>query len=324
MFERYRLNGLWTASPNGDYAGRIWLRDCFYIIYCLMLYEEREEVQQALDILATLLDVEGRPAIAYDANLNPISISNYLTGESADVQNDTIGQMLWLYAKAKEKGYNVEQWLPIISNFLSILEEEQYWTQPDAGMWEMEEEVRLSSIGTVLAGLNELAGIGFTIPKVLISGGINTINILWPNETETRKFDAAMLSLIWPFRIISDDKAFEIVLRIYFNLYGDDIGIYRFLGDPYYSIRNESEQQMKAEWSLFIPQMLLCLNSISQYFKEDSDIIEFELKKSLKQIRKDDYPESYVLINDKRVPNSNTPLAWSEALSNIVGKLLGV
>jgi len=123
-----------------------------------------------------------------------VGVPNYLTGESADIQNDTLGEVLWLYCEAYEKGFTfTPNWDRVIKNILTTLFRERYWEQEDAGFWEMEPALRASSVGICVSGLRRLLSMDATKQwssswdanrvRSLLEKGYETLYTLLPNET---------------------------------------------------------------------------------------------------------------------------------------------
>lgn len=305
-------SGLWAASLNGDYRGKIWIRDCVYILLCNIILGNKEKSQKAYDMLGILWAEykDRRPPICFDSNLNPISISNFLTGESADIQNDTLGEMLWIYSFCNDHGYKSHKaWKDVVPRIIQLLEEEKYWEQPDSGIWEMEEEIRASSIGICVAGLRSLRTFGNDERiRWLANKGALEVFQLFPGETKNRKYDAVLLNLVWPFRMLPNSSCLEIIKSIVSNLKRQN-AVIRFFGDPYYK-NNNSE----AEWSMFLPHLLLAMKSQGIYFPDKKYEDWMDLVKNY------NYPESF--IGGKLEVNKNTPLAWSKAMYLMAEKIL--
>lgn len=318
-FQEFACNGLWVASGNGDYKDRIWIRDSVFIILAHMEMGATQIVQDALDTIATLWDVSledstyARPSICYSRDLKPVGVPNYLTGESADIQNDTLGEILWLYCEAHERGYNfTPSWDRVIKNILDTLFEERYWEQEDAGFWEMEPALRASSVGICVSGLRRLLLLDATKQwssswdadrvRTLLEKGYETLYKLLPNETSNRAYDSALLFLIWPFVVVDGSMALHILGRALGNLRGW-VSFRRFPNDPYYLRGGEI-----AEWGMTSPHMLLCVNQIGLYPVEEDP----KDWKPIKLLEEKNYPESFVGL--EKEPNSNTPLAWTKAM----------
>ena len=320
-FQEFACSGLWVASTNGDYKDRIWIRDSvFIILYYMKMGESSVQiVQDALDTIGNLWDVSSedndyvRPAVCYSRDLKPVSVPNYLTGESADIQNDTLGEILWLYCEAYEKGLYTftPNWDRVIENIIATLFRERYWEQADAGFWEMEPTLRASSVGICVSGLRRLVSIDATkqwssswdadTVRTLLEKGYESLYKLLPNETSNRAYDSSLLYLIWPFAAVDGVMALQILGRV-LNLRGW-IGFWRFTNDPYYLRDGEI-----AEWGMTAPHMLLCMNQIGLYPVEE-DPKDWE---SIKLLEEKNYPESFVGL--EKEPNVNTPLAWTKAM----------
>ena len=320
-FQEFACSGLWVASAHGDYKDRIWIRDSvFIILYYMKMGESSVQiVQDALDTIGNLWDVSledsdyARPAVCYSRDLKPVSVPNYLTGESADIQNDTLGEILWLYCEAYEKGLYTftPNWDRVIENIIATLFRERYWEQADAGFWEMEPTLRASSVGICVSGLRRLVCIDATkqwssswdadTVRTLLEKGYESLYKLLPNETSNRAYDSSLLYLIWPFAAVDGVMALQILGRV-LNLRGW-IGFWRFTNDPYYLRDGEI-----AEWGMTTPHMLLCMNQIGLYPVEE-DPKDWE---SIKLLEEKNYPESFVGL--EKEPNVNTPLAWTKAM----------
>ena len=87
-FVHYECNDLWFASLNGDYKGRVWLRDSFFVMLYYLIKDVRSDVQNGLDRIVEIIDVGGRPAVCFDSNLSPVDIHDFSTGKLANLQNE--------------------------------------------------------------------------------------------------------------------------------------------------------------------------------------------------------------------------------------------
>ena len=318
LFQEFACNGLWVASSNGDYNDRVWIRDSVFIILTHMEMGETQIVQDALNTIGDLWDVSSenndyaRPAVCYSCDLKSVSVPNYLTGESADIQNDTLGEVLWIYCEAYARGYAfTPNWDRVIANILATLFKERYWEQSDSGFWEMETALRASSVGICVAGLRRLLSIdsrewssSWDAEKVrtLLEKGYETLYKLLPNETSNRAYDSSLLYLIWPFTVVDGVMALQIIGRVLGNLRGW-VGFRRFVNDPYYLQGGEV-----AEWGMTSPHMLLCMNQIGLYPVEEDP----KDWRTIKLLEEKNYPESFVGV--EKEPNVNTPLAWTKAM----------
>ena len=67
-----------------------------------------------------------------------------------------------------------------------------------------------------------------------------------PRESKSKFTDLALLSLIYPFNVVSEKMAREIVRHLEYHLERDR-GVIRYKNDRYYN-KNEDEVSEEAEW----------------------------------------------------------------------------
>ena len=99
-------------------------------------------------------------------------------------------------------------------NYLECL---QYWQAADNGMWEENMEIHASSIGACVAGLNAVKML-VNVNEELIKKGEETLRFLLPRESETKATDLALLSLIFPYRVVDRTIALKILEMFQVNL----------------------------------------------------------------------------------------------------------
>lgn len=309
-----------------------------------------------------------RPHIRFDGRgLKEIS------QEWGHAQNDALGYFLWCYCKLAREGVVKldDTDLDTLAEFPLYFNAIKYWQDEDSGHWEEKRKVEASSIGTVVAGLREFESlmnkkqlwshpiiVGHKLTRAWISGlreqGVAALNKILPCESIEpmecyRRYDSALLFLIYPLEILSWDKAHQILEDVKTHLQGD-YGIRRYLGDSYwfpdYKKVPESERTAnvstnmdkrdagarlgeEAQWCIFDPiisviygQMyLLCkkegkpneagkfLQLQTAYFNRSLSQLTGE-SKGVPEFRA---PEAYYLENGQYVPNDHTPLLWSQA-----------
>ena len=123
----------------------------------------------------------------------------------------------------------------------------EYWHDADSGMWEEAEEVHASSIGAVLAALKKWQEVGgMDVDQDAINRGEAALNELLPRESETKFTDLALLSLIFPYNVVSTEMAHQIVDNLVYHL-AKDKGVMRYKFDEYYN-RNPDGYSEEAEW----------------------------------------------------------------------------
>lgn len=304
-----------------------------------------------------------RPHIRFDGR----SLTE-LPEKWSHAQNDALGYFLWLtcrLVKAKKLASAQLNWR-VIADLVHYWQVIRVWQDEDSGHWEETRKVSASSIGTALAGLMELQDV-MRQPEVAASllesessvqaadvqdlaakcraalDDILPLECRQPEAEKHRRFDSALLFLIYPLNIVSREMADRILADVAGQLTGD-YGIRRYQGDSYwcadyrqllnadvrtsdFSDNLETRDRMlrpgtEAEWCIFDP-IISCI--YGERFHRDRDPRDFEkqlkhLQRSLSQLTQPGSrygawrcPESYFLEGDSRVPNDITPLLWTQA-----------
>ena len=169
-------------------------------------------------------------------------------------QNDALGQALWfrfLLANTGDLPITPEAWA-IYSLFPEYFEAIEYWQDRDSGAWEEGRKVNNSSVGAVVAGLEELL-------KFADSGELHAAGTVKPSEVNISKWrklaekgrsrldatlpfeappermvDSALLFLIHPLRVLGSRPMQDAVLNLIQARLKGDIGIKRYAGDSYF------------------------------------------------------------------------------------------
>jgi phosphorylase kinase alpha/beta subunit len=210
----------------------------------------------------------------------------------------------------------------------------RWHTDPDFGMWEEGPEVHASSIGAVLAGLTMWHDDGYyhykyksqipihhylPVPQEFIEAGRAALDRTLPSESNSRPFDLAQLSLIWPYYIIPDSQALQIVASIEKHLVRK-MGVIRYPGDLYYNADRTMPFGNEAEWPLGFAWLSIVYSQLAIKAQRTGSVAgsaaEFIQKaehylKKLESVMTEDglVPELYT--NGK--PNYNVPLAWAQS-----------
>ena len=372
------------AKGEREYIGykNVWVRDNIYVAYSHYI---NGEINVAFNNLKTLMSyfkkhrnrftgiIEGkvnpansmeRPHIRFDGQ----------TLEEIDqqwnhAQNDALGYFLWFYCKLAN-----EKLLPIQSEDLEILalfpfyfQAVCYWEDEDSGHWEEERKIEASSIGTVIAGLREMKQlltdtllasqcqynnkfVTVELLDKLINQGTSALNQILPFECiqsppQERRYDAALLFLIYPLQVIEGEMADCILNNVINNLQGD-YGIRRYLGDSFWcrnykdipeeirtTISIEREQWFKeqgqelqieqeAQWCIFDPTVSAIFGLKFQKSQQAKHLEQqtHYLNRSLGQLTgkgcelgEFKCPELYYLQDGHYIPNDATPLLWTQA-----------
>ncbi|MFC4767610.1 glycoside hydrolase family 15 protein [Effusibacillus consociatus] len=305
-------NGAYIASPSNDYS-YVWIRDVGYAVlpYLNSNCDRYEKTYHALlDLFRRYewkIDIHTRqkPVLPYEyIHARYSKDLTELLQPWGHAQNDSIGLFLWGVGEGVRRGKPIlrdeadRRILQKLVDYLACLE---YWQEPDNGMWEENVEIHASSVGACVAGLKSIRML-VDVPEELIRNGEQTLSKLLPRESLTKKTDLALLSLIYPYQVVSRDMAFHILYDVATKL-ERKYGCIRYKGDRYY---NEGRE---AEWCFGFPWLGLCHAVLG----EEEKVLEYWEK--TKQIipENGEIPELYIGGTDR--PNGNTPLAWAVAMT---------
>lgn len=358
-------NGLFSAaageSEEFHLTGyrNVWVRDNVHIAHAHAQWGEIQKAVNATKSLMTyfvkyrhrLTDINSgkvdpsepmnRPHIRFDGD--------HLAelGEKwSHAQNDAMGGFLWLAGKLADDCRWTADEQDVLDEIAKFLGAVHYWEDEDSGHWEEVRKIAASSIGIVTAALDVW---GSRYASELKQRGQNALEAILPAEcvqpdpAQNRRYDSALLFLIYPYRVVTGAMADQIVADVTANLMGPH-GIRRYLGDSYWCA--DYKQKLKADertadfsdnladrdrllkpgeeaqWCLFDP-----IVSIHYGLKfESSGQIEdrhkqiAHLNRSLRQLtpvgsRFGAYrcPESYFSEKGTYVPNDICPLLWTQA-----------
>jgi phosphorylase kinase alpha/beta subunit len=307
--------GLWIAAEHFEPHNRydyVWTRDVVQIIYAHLFVEDYGAVQRAAALLFELArkyqsqlepgcdhhSTHGRFPIKFDwRHLNRVDPWNHL-------QNDALGAMLWLPQQCRAHGLELldSEWKKeLLVKIVRYLKHIEYWKNADAGYWEENNEVRASSVGICVAGLKAAKAVGIPVPAEMIEAGLNTLRHLLPNETPTRPYDAATLSLIWPYNVVDPQMARTIVDRVAGKLLRRN-GVIRYPNDHYHGGPGR-----ECEWVFLKIQLGIC-SKLTSYDGLMAKALDYG--RALLH-RHGALPEAFYGGTDH--PNPNRNLAWSDA-----------
>lgn len=375
------LNGLFPAAILTDDAqhtgyASVWVRDNVFLAYAHRVTGDEATASQTMQALMTYFrqhrqrfeciisgDVAPhqpmqRPHIRFDGQR-----LTELPQDWAHAQNDALGYFLWLYCTLALQGA-----LPLTAADLAVLalfppyfQAIQYWQDEDSGHWEEARKIEASSIGPVVAGLQAMQRLGqhLAFPAALdglsdliqqlIQQGETALYAILPAECiqpppQARRYDAALLFLIYPLQIVRGEMADTILHDVRQHLQGD-YGIRRYLGDSYWSAdyktkfppdmrtANFSEDGLslrdallqpgqEAQWCIFDPILSAILGLRFQASGDAADLAlqTHYLNRSLGQITAPHHPsggwrcpELYYLERGQYIANDVTPLLWTQA-----------
>jgi GH15 family glucan-1,4-alpha-glucosidase len=306
--------GLLLAAPaQGTGYNKAWIRDNIYESLGL----EIASPKKALLVMHKLLDIlrkheykidwaiREKPSHKYQyihARYNHETLEEYWD-EWGNKQNDAVGALLFRAAEMIGKGRNLirdKYDLRILMKIVQYLRSIRYWEDKDNGVWEKEEEVHASSVGACLAGLKAISKY-VHVPKDLIEKGQEALDKILPRESETKETDLALLSLIYPYNIVSPSQRDAILKGVEGKLVRER-GVIRHYGDWYYNRNGE------AEWTMGFPWLAIIYKKLGDRKKFD-----FYMRKS--RFAMNGYghlPELYYSGSSEH--NENTPLGWAQSL----------
>jgi GH15 family glucan-1,4-alpha-glucosidase len=268
-------NGLFAASSSqapDSVTGyqNVWIRDNIMVADSL---RRRGELAPAIACMEGLTrffakqlprfrEIIADPArvLREDANRRPhIRFTAQTLGELPEkwphAQNDALGHALWFRFLLANTGL-----LPlsaadfeIYRNFSAYFEAIEYWRDRDSGAWEEGRKVNSSSVGAVVAGLQEMLkhhdsgardgqrGSAFISAadaeqlRQLIAKGRERLESALPFESPPeRTADAALLFLIHPLNMVEVRGTEDTILNLVQARLKGEVGIKRYAGDSYF------------------------------------------------------------------------------------------
>ncbi len=300
-------------------------------------------------------DVQRRPHIRFAAQ----KLSE-LPEKWPHAQNDALGLALWFRFVLANTGtlpLTAADWetYELFPRYFAAIE---YWQDRDSGAWEEGRAVRNSSVGAVVAGLEEMreylrsadkhenrgdaCASTDTLAKLdeLIAKGRARLDGTLPFEAPPERLaDSALLSLIYPLRVVRELGAQDAILSLVQARLKGGIGIRRYAGDSYFcqdyeqwfapgQMSSDFSERMayrdallqpgcEAQWCIFDPQLSIIYGE--RFLANPADAVSFRkqvyyFNRSLRQLTPEGgCPELYYLKDGEYVPNDHTPLLWTQA-----------
>jgi GH15 family glucan-1,4-alpha-glucosidase len=326
-------SGLFLASAKDVSTGynKAWLRDNFYTS---LAFEEAGDMNTVRDVWKAILKIflKHEDKIVWASHNKPHSTWQYIHAryhpesfeeywdEWGNKQNDATGCILYKLGQLQNSGFNIletDDEKRIVQRLVDYLVSIEYWHDPDNGVWEEYEEVHASSIGASLAGLEEVNKLDFIdVPEEALVKGREGLASLLPRESATKFTDLALLSLIYPYNIVSPEMSLTITRNLEYHLERRN-GVIRYRNDRYYN-KNEDGYSEEAEWTMGLPWL-----SIIYSMKGDSTKALHYYEKAKTAIdERGLLPELYYSNSDE--PNENSPLGWAESLLVVAHLKLGL
>ncbi len=317
-------SGLFAASNKGTETGydKAWLRDNFYECLAFEVVGDFETVRKTYRAILDIFKkhefkidhaISKKPEHTHEyihPRYNPQTFDEFWE-EWGNKQNDSVGCILFKIGEleTREPGSVLtdEDDRRVVQKLVWYLSTLEYWHDPDSGMWEENQEIHASSVGACVAGLKSIARIsGIEVPQALIDKGELTLRIMMPRESAGKFVDLALLSLIWPFNVVTPDERETILENLEYHLLRER-GVIRYKGDRYYNA-NEDGWSEEAEWTFGLSWLSIIYAHLGNHEKA-----ALYLDEAKKTVTTDGLiPELYYSNSEKF--NDNTPLGWSESL----------
>ena len=313
-------SGLFAASGKSVATGydKAWLRDNFYSCLAFQCIGDWDTVFQTYRAVLNIflkheekIDavIAHKPSHRHQyihARFHPETFDEFWE-DWGNKQHDSIGALLFGIAHVQHhKDLLVtENDFRIVQKLVWYLDAIAYWEDRDSGIWEENEEVHASSLGACVAGLTAICSY-VTVPEHLISRGKKALAHILPRESEKKFVDLALLSLIYPYNIVTRDQAEEILRHVSYHLVRE-MGVIRYKNDHYYN-KNSDGYSEEAEWTFGFSWLSIIYDQLG-----DAAHADYYMKRAQRTLTvKGEEPELY--FSHTKTSNENTPLGWAESL----------
>jgi phosphorylase kinase alpha/beta subunit len=316
-----RTPGVFTASLDDTFYNKAWLRDIYFITLGFLETGDIATVQKAAKALLTVFvkhqdkinwAIENKPKEAWQyihARFHPETFEEYWE-EWGNSQNDAVGEVLNIIITLEELGASVvetDDERAMVQKIIDYLVAIEYWSDDDNGIWEENLEVHASSIGSVVAALRKANHQDWLeVPDVAIERGEHALRSLLPRESVTKFTDLALLTLIYPFNVTTEEETLEILKNVEYHLVKDK-GVIRYKLDRYYN-NNVDGFSEEAEWCFGLSWLAIIYAE-----RGEKEKAYYWLRRAKLAVTPDGkVPELYYSNTAK--PNENTPLGWAESM----------
>lgn len=316
-------SGVFTASAHDVATGydKAWLRDIYFMTLAFLETGDLPVAQKAAKALLTVFvkhkdkinwAIENKPKEAWQyihARFHPETFEEYWE-EWGNSQNDAVGEVLNLLVELELRGASViendieREMLQKIVDYLVAIE---YWHDDDNGIWEENMEVHASSVGSCVAALKKAKKLEWLkVPDEAIELGEKALRELLPRESLSKFADLALLSLIYPFAVTTEEETVKILQNVEYHLTRDK-GVVRYKLDRYYN-QNPDGYSEEAEWCFGLSWLAIIYAE-----RGNRDKAFYYLRRAQMTVTKEGLvPELYYSHTNQ--PNENTPLGWSESM----------
>jgi phosphorylase kinase alpha/beta subunit len=191
-----------------------------------------------------------------------------------------------------------------IIDYLVMLE---YWKDEDNGIWEENMELHASSIGSVVAALKKAKDLEWlSVSDEAIMQGEAALRELLPRESATKFSDLALLTLIYPFAVTTEDETKEILKNVEYHLTKEK-GVIRYKLDRYYN-NNADGYSEEAEWCFGLAWLAIIYAE-----RGEKEKAYYYLRRAKATVTPEGKVPELYYSNSNR-PNENTPLGWAESM----------
>jgi phosphorylase kinase alpha/beta subunit len=316
-------SGLFLASSHSVETGydKAWLRDNAYEALAFEYAGDWAVVEKTYHTLLDIFDkhidkinwaISNKPFETWQfihARYNPETLEEFWESWG-NKQHDAVGIILFKLADFEAKGKSMlrdKKDRKTVQTLIYYICNVEYWHDADSGMWEEAEEIHASSIGAVLAGLMRWKEVGgMEVDQDAIDRGQAALEKLLPRESESKFTDLALLSLIFPYNVLTPEMSRKVVENLEYHL-ARDRGVMRYKFDRYYN-KNEDGYSEEAEWCFGLSWLAIVYKQLG----DEAKAHEYLAKATATVTRDGQIPELYFSNTDK--PNENTPLGWSESM----------
>jgi phosphorylase kinase alpha/beta subunit len=318
-------SGLFLASPTGVETGydKAWLRDNFYECLAFEYVGQWDVVHTTYRAILNIFlkheakidaAIANKPTNSFEyihPRYHPETFDEFWE-EWGNKQHDAVGAILFRIGELEQHaGMSIIETADdkrIVQKLVDYLGSIQYWIDPDNGMWEEAEEIHASSVGACVAGLKKVAELDFIhVDPELIQRGEEVLRKLLPRESERKFVDLALLSLIFPYNIVTEQERDKILENVEYHLV-KDLGVLRYKNDLYYNRDEIDKTSQEAEWTFGLAWMAIIYERMGNKPKAE----EFIQKAMATVDSVGDIPELY--YSNSEVHNENSPLGWSESM----------
>ncbi len=316
-------SGVFTASAHNVTTGydKAWLRDNYFMTLGFRETGEWEVVKKTGKALLSVFvkhkekinwAIANKPHETWQyihARFHPETFEEYWE-EWGNSQNDAVAEVLYLLVDLELNGHGVAEIAEereMVQRIIDYLVALEYWHDADNGIWEENMEVHASSVGACVAALRLARKVDWLqVPEEAIQFGEEALRHLLPRESKTKFADLALLSLIYPFAVTTEEETIEILRNVEYHLTRDK-GVIRYKLDRYYN-QNEDGYSEEAEWCFGLAWLAI----IYAIRGEKEKAWYYMRRAKLAVTPEGEVPELYYSHTD--IPNGNTPLGWSESM----------